>query len=84
MIIQILNGLSKIDAPIVYLSSTYVLLGERVDKLGKDLVGDNSLSELVRVVGETSEGQSGGLLDGRDVVKEKRSEESHNAYFKRK
>ena len=37
---------------------TYVLFREGVDKLGKDLVGDNSLSELVRVVGETAKSQS--------------------------
>ena len=38
---------------------TYVLLGEGVDELGQDLVGDNSLSKFIRVVGKTAEGKSG-------------------------
>ena len=38
---------------------TYVLLGKRVDELREDLVRDDSLGELVRVVGETSKSQSG-------------------------
>ena len=38
---------------------TYVLLGERVDELREDLVGDDGLSELIRVVGETAEGEGG-------------------------
>ena len=67
------------DAPLMKKKVTYVLLGERVDKLGKDLVGHNSLSELVRVVGETAKGKSGGLLDGGHVVEKKGTEKSHNA-----
>jgi len=40
-----------------------VLLGKRVDELGKDLVGDDSFGKLIRVVGETAESKSSGLLD---------------------
>ena len=58
---------------------TYVLLGERVDQLGEDLVGDNSLGQLIRVVGQTAEGQGSRLLDGRHVIEQKGSQESHNA-----
>lgn len=59
---------------------TYVLLGKGVDKLGEDLVGDNSLSQLIGVVGETAEGKSSGLLDGGNVIEKKRSQKGHNAY----
>ena len=57
---------------------TYVLLRQRVDELWEDLVGDNCFSELIRVVGETSEGKGSRLLDGWDVVEEEGSEESHH------
>ena len=57
---------------------TYVLLRERVNELGKDLVGDNGLSELIRVVGEAAESQSSRLLNGRHVVQKEGAEESHN------
>ena len=33
---------------------TYVLLRKRVDELGEDLVGDDSFSELIRVIGKTT------------------------------
>lgn len=36
---------------------TYVLLRERVDELRKDLVRDDSLSELIRVVGEAAKSE---------------------------
>ena len=42
---------------------TYVLLGEGVDKLGQDLVADDSFGQFVRVVGEATKGQRGRLLD---------------------
>ena len=61
---------------------TYVLLGERVDQLRKDLIRDDGLGELVRVVGEATESQSSGLLDGGHIVEEEGSQESHNAYVK--
>ena len=57
---------------------TYVLLRKRVDELGKNLVGDDSLSELVGVVGETAESQSSRLLDGGHVVQKEGTEQSHN------
>ena len=59
---------------------TYVLLGKRVDELREDFVGDDSLSKLVRVVGEAAKSQSGRLLDGRHVIEKQRSQEGHNAY----
>ena len=59
---------------------TYVLLGERVDKLRKDLVGDDGLGQLIRVVGKTAEGESSGLLDRWNVIQKERSQKSHNAY----
>ena len=37
---------------------TYVLLREGVDELWEDLVGDNSFSQFVRVVGESSKSKS--------------------------
>ena len=55
------------------------MLGKRVDKLGKDLVGHNSLGELIRVVGQTTEGQSSGLLDRWHVIEKEWTEKSHNA-----
>ena len=58
---------------------TYVLLGERVDELREDLVGDDGLSKLVGVVGEATESQSSGLLDGGHIIEEEGSQESHNA-----
>ena len=58
--------------------ATYVLFRQRVDKLWENLVGDDGFSELIRVVGETSESESSGLLDGWDVVEKERSEESHH------
>ena len=57
---------------------TYVLLGKRVNKLRQDLVGDDGLSELVRVVGETAEGKGSRLLDGRHIVQEEGSQQSHH------
>ena len=59
-------------------TNTYVLLREGVDKLWEDLVGDNSLSQFVRVVGKSSKGKSGGLLDTWDVIEEEWSQEGHN------
>ncbi len=53
------------------------MFGKRVHQLGKNLVGDNGLSELVRVVGKSAEGQRGRLLDAGHVVQKKWSEESH-------
>ena len=58
---------------------TYVLLREGVDELWEDLVGDNSLGQLIRVVGKSSEGKSSGLLDAWHVIEEKWSQEGHNA-----
>ena len=58
---------------------TYVLLREGVDKLWEDLVGDDSLSKLIRVVSESSKSKGSGLLDGWDVVEKQRSQKSHNA-----
>ena len=55
------------------------MLRKRVDKLGKDLVGHNSLGELIRVVGQTTKGQSSGLLDRWHVIEKKWTEKSHNA-----
>ena len=49
---------------------TYVLLRKRVNKLWEDLIGDNSLSKLIRIVGQSTEGECGGLLDAWHVVKE--------------
>ena len=49
---------------------TYVLLREGVDELGQDLVGDDGLSEFVRVVGEAAEGKSGRLLNRWHVIQE--------------
>ena len=63
---------------------TYVLLGEGVDELGKDLVGDDSLSEFVRVVGETAQGKSSRLLDRGHVVKKEGSQKSHNTCEKKR
>ena len=60
---------------------TYVLLGERVDELRKDLVGDDGLGQLIRVVGKTAEGESSRLLDRWNIIEEQRSQEGHNAYF---
>ena len=65
------------DAPDV---NTYVLFRKRVDKLGENLVGDDSLGKLIGVVCETAEGQSGGLLDRGHVIEQKGSQESHNTY----
>lgn len=61
-------------------SVTYILLRQRVDKLGQDLVGNDGLSELVRVGSESAEGKGSRLLDGRNVIEEKRSQEGHNTY----
>ena len=63
---------------------TYVLLGEGVDELGKDLVGDDGLSEFVRVVGETAQGKSSRLLDRGHVVKKEGSQKSHNTCEKKR
>ena len=63
---------------IVTFRRTYVLLREGVDKLRENLVGDNSFSELVRVVGETAEGESSGLLDGGNIIEKEGSQEGHN------
>lgn len=57
---------------------TYVLLGEGVDELGQDFVGDNGFSELIGVVGESAEGEGCRLLDAGDVIEEKGAEESHH------
>ena len=59
---------------------TYVLLGERVDELRKDLVGDDGLGQLIRVVGKTAEGESSRLLDRWNVIQKQGSQKSHNAY----
>ena len=59
---------------------TYVLFRKRVDELREDLVGHNSLSQLIRVVGETAESKSSGLLDRGNIIEEKGSQEGHNAY----
>ena len=58
--------------------TTYVLLRKRIDELGKNLVRDDSLSKLIRVVSETSEGKSGGLLDRGNIVQQEGSQKSHN------
>ena len=63
---------------------TYVLLRKRVNKLWKDFIRDDGLSELIRVVGESSEGQSSRLLDGRNVIKKKWSQQSHDTYNREK
>ena len=57
---------------------TYVLLRQRVDKLWENLVRDNGFSELIRVVGETSEGQSSRLLNGWNIIEKKWSEKGHH------
>ena len=49
---------------------TYVLLREGVDELGQDLIGDDGLSEFIRVVGEAAEGKSGRLLDRWHIIQE--------------
>jgi hypothetical protein len=54
------------------------LLGQRVHKLGKNLVGDNGLSKLIGVVGKTAKSESSGLLNWRNVIEEKGAEKSHN------
>ena len=45
----------------------------------QDLVGYNGLSELIRVVGKSSKGQGGRLLDTWDVIEEKWSQKSHDS-----
>ena len=59
-------------------ATTYVLLRKRIDELGKNLVRDDSLSKLIRVVSETSKGKSGGLLDRGNIVQQEGSQKSHN------
>lgn len=61
---------------------TYVLLGEGVDELGKDLVGDDGLGEFVGVVGEAAQSERSRLLNGGHVVEEEGSQESHHTYGK--
>ena len=39
--------------------STYILFGKRVNELRKNLVRDDCLGELIRVVGKTSESEGG-------------------------
>ena len=39
-------------------TSTYVLLGERVNKLREDLVRNDGLSKLIRVVSKAAKGKS--------------------------
>ena len=56
------------------------MLRKRVDELREDLVGHNSLSQLIRVVSETAESKSSGLLDRGNIIEEKGSQEGHNAY----
>ena len=63
---------------------TYVLLRERVDELGKDLVGDDGLGQFIRVVGEAAKSESGRLLNRWDVIQKQRSQKSHNACRKMK
>lgn len=50
------NGSENVSSGLLVES---VLLRERVDELGKDLVRDNSLGEFVRVVSETSKSKGG-------------------------
>jgi hypothetical protein len=46
---------------------THVLLAKGVHELREDLVGDDSLSEVVAVVGEAAQCQRRGLLDARHL-----------------
>lgn len=55
-----------------------VLFGKRVDQLGKNLIGDNSLGELVGVVGKATKSESSRLLDRWYVVEEEWAEECHH------
>jgi hypothetical protein len=47
---------------------TYVLLGKRINELRKDFVRNDGLSELIRVVSESTEGKSSRLLNTWDVI----------------
>ena len=57
----------------------YVLFVEGVDKLGKDFVGHNFFSKVIRVTSKSSEGKSSALLDALYIIKEKRSQEGHHS-----
>jgi len=69
------NGSQNVSSSLLVES---VLLGKGVHKLGEDFVGDNGFGELVRIVSQSAEGESSRLLDGRDVIQEEGSEESHD------
>lgn len=47
---------------------THVLLGERVDELGQDLVAHHGLGQVVRVVGQAAQRQRRRLLDRRNLM----------------
>ncbi len=57
---------------------TYVLLRKRINELRKDFVRNDGLSELIRVVCESTKGKSCRLLDAWNVIEEEWSEESHD------
>ncbi len=59
---------------------TYVLLGEWVDQLRKNLIWDDGLGQLVRVVGKTAECECSWLLDAGNVIQQEGSQEGHNTY----
>ena len=55
-----------------------VLLGKRVDELGRDLVSDDGLGKIIGIVGKATQGESSGLLDGGHIVEEEGAEQLHD------
>jgi hypothetical protein len=51
----------------LYGESTHVLLPQGVHQLGQDLIGHHGLRQVIAVVGQTTQGQGGGLLDAGDL-----------------
>ena len=46
--------------------------------MGEDFVGNNSLSEFIRIVSQSSESEGSRLLDRRNVIQKEGSEQSHD------
>lgn len=57
---------------------TYVLLAQRIHQLREDLVGNNSLREVIGVVGEAAQRERSSLLNARHVVQQQRPEQLHD------
>jgi hypothetical protein len=53
--------------PLLRAIPTHILLAERVDELREDVVRDDSLREIIRVVCEAPERERRRLLDARDL-----------------